>query len=97
MNNSSKQFSLEELAEILKNNDIDPVSEFTADAGEDWGEVKTWRLAPNEYLIVTSNNAITDYFLAGHTEDLGVYLCDDSLYGFDAILRDRANLWHFRG
>ena len=61
--------TLSELAAIFDDRGIGPDSEYTAEAGRDYGYVAAWELPDGGYLISYGDNGTTSHALAEPEDD----------------------------
>lgn len=76
-----------QIATILRERDIEPDEEFTAEAGRDHGYVAAWELPDGDWLIQYGDNGTTEYDIADDADDLAAWLESDDLNGLDRIVQ----------
>lgn len=79
--------TLREVAEIFDERCIGPDSEYTAEAGRDYGYVAAWSLADGRWLIRYGDNGTTSLDLAEDDDDLACWLESPDLDSLDAIVQ----------
>jgi hypothetical protein len=82
-------FTANDIASILRERDIEPDYDFTAESGQDYGYVAAWNLPSGDVLVQYGNNATTDYAIAdvNDSDDLAAWLESDDLNGLDRIVQ----------
>ena len=76
-----------ELAAIFDERCIGPDSEYTAEAGRDYGYVAAWSLADGRWLIRYGDNGTTSHDLAEDDDDLACWLESPDLDSLSTILQ----------
>ncbi len=79
--------TLREVAEIFDERCIGPDSEYTAEAGRDYGYVAAWSLADGRWLIRYGDNGTTSLDLAEDDDDLACWLESPDLDSLSTILQ----------
>jgi hypothetical protein len=85
----------EVIVRTLEENSVAPTDTFTAAAGRDYGQVRSWTLTGSDGLaaIAYGDSGETRYEITGEDDDLSNWLIRDNLDGLDRLI----NLASVRG